>query len=770
MSPTEGVCGRPRPGSTWAPPIYQPPQHGYSSPMEHKTDRTQIYALPTHIELVAGELNIRPAQVQRTGELLADQATVPFISRYRKEATGNLDEVAIAAIKERLEKLEALEKRRSTILETIADQGKLTDQLAARIRASFDPRELEDIYLPFKPKRRTRGTIARENGLEPLAKKLLEQTQADPHELAREFLSEKISDTDSALAGARDIIAELVNEDSISRAQLRAHYVKAAVISSKGATGKAAKEKAAAAPEQAAKYRDYFEWSEPLKRCPAHRFLALQRGAREGFLSLSVAPEEERAVQLLRQRHVKQQNACGRQVAEAVEDAYKRLLAPSLENEFMAGAKEAADRESIDVFAENLRQLLLSPPLGPKMVLAVDPGFRTGCKLVCLNEQGSLLTHEVMYPHPPQNKTSEARQQLQRLIRDYRIAAVAIGNGTAGRETEELLRSVHAADAADHGPGLGPGPEVYMVNEDGASVYSASALARKEFPGHDVTVRGAVSIGRRLMDPLSELVKIDPKSIGVGQYQHDVDQKLLKAGLDGVVESCVNLVGVNVNTASAPLLQYVSGLGPKLAAAIVEHRAAHGPFASRSALKKVSGLGPKAFQQSAGFLRIPGAKNPLDASAVHPESYPVVRHMAADQNCSVAQLMKDHERRTALKPEDYVNETVGLPTLHDILAELEKPGRDPRDAIEEFSFDESVHSIDDLQPGQVLPGIVTNITRFGAFVDLGVKQDGLIHISQMADRYVRDPNEVVKLQQHLQVRVLEVDTERRRIALSLKSS
>ncbi len=728
--------------------------------MEH----TQTYARPAHIELVAGELNIRPAQVQRTGELLADQATVPFISRYRKEATGNLDEVAIAAIKERLEKLEALEKRRSTILETISDQGKLTDRLAARIRASFDPRELEDIYLPFKPKRRTRGTIAREHGLEPLATKLLEQNQADPHELAREFLSEKISDTDTALAGARDIIAELVNEDSISRGQLRAHYVKAAVISSKQATGKAAKEKAAAAPEQAAKYRDYYQWNEPLKRCPAHRFLALQRGAREGFLSLSVAPEEERAVQLLQQRHVKQQNPCGRQVGEAVEDAYKRLLAPSLENEFLAGAKEAADRESIAVFAENLRQLLLSPPLGPKMVLAIDPGFRTGCKLVCLDEQGSLLTHEVMYPHPPQNKTSEARQQLQRLIRDYRIAAVAIGNGTAGRETEELLRSLYAT-----GSNPDSGPAVYMVNEDGASVYSASALARKEFPGHDVTVRGAVSIGRRLMDPLSELVKIDPKSIGVGQYQHDVDQKLLKAGLDGVVESCVNQVGVNVNTAGAPLLQYVSGLGPKLAAAIVEHRAARGPFTSRPALKKVPGMGPKAFQQSAGFLRIPNAKNPLDASAVHPESYPVVRHMAANQNCSVAELMKDSERRSALKPEEYVNETVGLPTLQDILAELEKPGRDPRDAIEEFSFDANVHSIDDLQPGQVLPGIVTNITRFGAFVDLGVKQDGLIHISEMADRYVRDPNEVVKLQQHLQVRVLEVDTERRRIALSLKS-
>lgn len=725
------------------------------------TDSTQTYARPAHIELVAGELNILPAQVQRTAGLLAEQATVPFISRYRKEATGGLDEVAINSIKARLERLETLEKRRATILDTIAEQGQLTDELAARIRATFDPRALEDIYLPYKPKRRTRGTIARENGLEPLADKLLAQTDDDPHTLAREFIGEKISSTDTALEGARDIIAERVNEEAEGRADLRRVFAKEAVISAKQAGGKAAKEKAAADPQQAAKYRDYHQWSEPLKRCPAHRFLALQRGAREGFLSLSLAPEEERAVRRLHRRWVVRNNPCGQQVAAAVEDAYRRLLAPSLENEFLSEAKQAADRESIAVFAENLRQLLLAPPLGPKRVLAVDPGFRTGCKLVCLDEQGGLLTHGVMYPHPPQNRAAEAAEQLRQLIRDYRIAAVAIGNGTAGRETEELVRSLQF--------GPGGGPAVYMVNEDGASVYSASPLARKEFPDHDVTVRGAVSIGRRLMDPLSELVKIDPKSIGVGQYQHDVDQKQLKAGLDTVVESCVNMVGVNLNTAGAPLLQYVSGLGSKLAAAVVEHRAAHGPFASRSALKKVPGLGPKAFQQSAGFLRIPGAKNPLDASAVHPESYGIVQQMAADQNCSVADLIQDPARRRAIRLEDYRSDEVGLPTLKDIMAELEKPGRDPRAAIEEFSFDANVHTIDDLQPGMVLPGVVTNITRFGAFVDVGVKQDGLVHISEMADRFVRDPGEVVKLQQHVQVRVLEVDSERKRIALSLKS-
>ena len=748
----------------------QSPEHTTEQKTEQKTEHsshsTPTYARPAHIELIAGELDLRPAQVQSTSRLLADQATVPFISRYRKEATGGLDEVAVGTIKERLERLETLEKRRLTILETIAEQGTLTDELAARIRATFDPRELEDIYLPYKPKRRTRGTIARENGLEPLAEKLLSQTDADPQTLAGEFLSDKISDTDTALAGARDIIAERVNEDSISRGQLRAHYVKDGVISSKQAKGKAAKDKAAAAPEQAAKYRDYHQWSEPLKRCPAHRFLALQRGGREGFLSISVTTEEERSVQILHRRWVKRNNPCGQQVAAAAEDAYRRLLAPSLENEFLAGAKEAADSESIAVFAENLRQLLLAPPLGPKRVLAIDPGFRTGCKLVCLDEQGSLLSHGVMYPHPPQNKSSAAAEQLQQLIRDYRIQAVAIGNGTAGRETEELLRSLEFRSQDSSPAGA---PAVFMVNEDGASVYSASPLARKEFPDHDVTVRGAVSIGRRLMDPLSELVKIDPKSIGVGQYQHDVDQKQLKAGLDTVVESCVNMVGVNLNTAGAPLLQYVSGLGPKLAAAIVAHRAAHGPFASRATLKKVPGMGPKAFQQSAGFLRIPNAKNPLDASAVHPESYGIVKQMAADQGCSVAELMQDPERRRDIRLESYLTEEVGLPTLKDILSELEKPGRDPREALEEFSFSEEVHTIDDLHPGQVLPGIVTNITRFGAFVDIGVKQDGLVHISEMADRFVRDPSEIVKLQQHLQVRVLEVDTERRRIALSLKS-
>ena len=585
--------------------------------------------------------------------------------------------------------------------------------------------------------------------------------------MAREFIGDKISSTDVALEGARDILAERVNEDAVARAELRLLFAKEAVISAKQSSGKAAKEKTAADPQQAAKYRDYHKWSEPLKRCAAHRFLALQRGARKGFLTLSVAPNEERAVRILHRRWVSRTNACGKQVAAAAEEAYRRLLAPSLENEFLAEAKEAADRESIAVFAENLRQLLLAPPLGSKRVLAIDPGYRTGCKLVCLDEQGGLLTHGVMYPHPPQNRADAAAEQLQQLIRDYRIEAVAIGNGTAGRETEELVRSLDFGPQAGHYPQGGPG--VFMVNEDGASVYSASALARKEFSDYDVTVRGAVSIGRRLMDPLSELVKIDPKSIGVGQYQHDVDQKLLKAGLDTTVESCVNQVGVNMNTAGAPLLQYVSGLGPKLAAAVVEYRAARDSFHSRSALKKVAGLGPKAFQQSAGFLRIPDAENPLDASAVHPESYGIVRQMAADLNCSVAELMKDPERHKAIRLEAYLTDEVGLLTLKDIMDELEKPGRDPRDTIEEFRFDANVHSIEDLQPGMVLPGIVTNITRFGAFVDVGVKQDGLVHISEMADHFVRDPGEVVKLQQQVQVRVLEVDTERSRIALVLKS-
>ncbi len=752
---------------TFPAAIYQPPRRGYSISMEHNTDSTQTYARPAHIELIAGELNIRPDQVQRTGSLLAEQATVPFISRYRKEATGGLDEVAINRIKDRLNRLDNLEKRRITILDTIAEQGKLSDELAACIRATFDPRELEDIYLPYKPKRRTRGTVARENGLEPLAEKLLAQTGADPHHMAREFIRDKISSTDVALEGARDILAERVNEDAVARAELRLLFAKEAVISAKQSSSKAAKEKTAADPRQAAKYRDYHKWSEPLKRCAAHRFLALQRGAREGFLTLSVAPKEERAVRVLLRRWVSRTNACGKQVAAAAEEAYRRLLAPSLENEFLAEAKEAADRESIAVFAENLRQLLLAPPLGPKRVLAIDPGYRTGCKLVCLDEQGGLLTHGVMYPHPPQNRADAAAEQLQQLIRDYRIEAVAIGNGTAGRETEELVRSLDFGPQAGHCPQ--GGPAVFMVNEDGASVYSASALARKEFSDYDVTVRGAVSIGRRLMDPLSELVKIDPKSIGVGQYQHDVDQKLLKAGLDTTVESCVNQVGVNLNTAGAPLLQYVSGLGPKLAAAVVEYRAARNSFHSRSALKKVAGLGPKAFQQSAGFLRIPDAENPLDASAVHPESYGIVQQMAADQNCSVAELMKDPERHKAIRLEAYLTDEVGLLTLKDIMDELEKPGRDPRDTIEEFRFDANVHSIEDLQPGMVLPGIVTNITRFGAFIDVGVKQDGLVHISEMADHFVRDPGEVVKLQQQVQVRVLEVDTERSRIALVLKS-
>ena len=743
---------------------------GYSAVMEATQDSGSRarYALPSHIKRVADQLELKQGQVQRTGQLLAEEASVPFISRYRKEATGGLDEVLVKTIKTSLERLETLEKRRTTILETIAGQEKLTDELAARIRSVFDPKELEDIYLPYKPKRRSRGTIARGLGLEALADELLSQNDADPHHLAEKFLHDKVESTDAALQGARDILAERMNEDAELRAEMRRLYAKEAVISAKQAKGKAAKEKTEAQPQQAAKYRDYHQWSEKLKGCPAHRFLAMQRGAGEGFLSLSVAPqEEERALHILRRRYIRRDNACGRQVAEAAEDAYKRLLAPSLENEFLAEAKEKADRESIAVFAENLRQLLLAPPLGPKRVLAIDPGFRSGCKLVCLDEQGELLSHEVMYPHPPQNRRAEAAEQVIRLVREYRIEALAIGNGTAGRETEELVRSL---DFGAAWPSKAAGTiALFMVPEDGASVYSASELARKEFPQYDVTVRGAVSIGRRLTDPLSELVKIDPKSVGVGQYQHDVDQKLLKAELDSVVESCVNLVGVNLNTAGAPLLQYVSGLGPKLAAAVVAHRSEKGSFSSRSELKKLAGLGPKAFQQAAGFLRIPDAANPLDASAVHPESYGIVEQMAADQGCGIPELMKDAGRRKAIRLEAYVNETVGLPTLEDILSELEKPGRDPRDTIEEFSFEANVHRIEDLQTGMVLPGIVTNITRFGAFVDVGIKQDGLVHVSEMAERFVRDPAEVVKLRQQVRVRVLEVDAERNRISLSLKS-
>lgn len=709
------------------------------------------YALKTHITLVAEELKIRIGQVERTAGLLAEQATVPFISRYRKEVTGGLDETVIQGIEERLEKLEALEKRRAGILSTIEEQGALTEELRDRINGTFDLRELEDMYLPYKPKRRTRATMAREKGLEALAERIFSQDESLRESIAAEFLTDEVPTAEEALAGARDIIAEQVSEDADLRSGLRGLFSKEAYIFSKSVKKK---------EKEGAKYRDYFEWSEPLKKCHAHRFLAMQRGAREGFLRIRVEVEEERALRIIKHLYLKNGSWAAGQMRNALTDAYGRLLAPSLENEFLGQTKEAADGESIRVFAENLRQLLMAPPLGQKRVMAVDPGFRTGCKVVCLDAQGALLRHDVIFPHEPQKQRAAAAERLRTLAEEFRIEAIAVGSGTAGRETEELVREIDFADP----------PAVFLVNEDGASVYSASAEARREFPDQDVTVRGAVSIGRRLMDPLAELVKIDPRSIGVGQYQHDVDQKQLQGSLDGVVESCVNNVGVNLNTAGPALLKYVSGLGPKLAAAVAAHRDANGAFSTREQLKDVPGLGPKAFQQSAGFLRIPDAANPLDRSAVHPESYHLVKLMAADLGCSIEDMMSSSDRREAVVLEKYVAGDTGLPTLRDIMEELARPGRDPRPRIEEFRFDESVHRIEDLREGMVLPGIVTNITRFGAFVDLGLKQDGLVHISELADRFVKDPGEVVKLQQKLRVKVLEVDIDRGRIGLSLKQA
>lgn len=725
------------------------------------------YALQPHIRIISAELKVRPEQVDRTAALLADAATVPFISRYRKEATGGLDEVAIQDIKDRLERLETLEKRRTTVLETIEAQGALTEDLRDRIGNTWDPRELEDLYLPYKPKRRTKASMAREKGLEPLAEIILSRKKIDGglKTAAAAFVNDDVAGPEEALQGARDIIAERISEEADARSQLRACYSREAVIASKLVKKK---------EREAAKYRDYFDWSEPLKRCRAHRLLAILRGVREGFLRVSVSVEEERALEILKGRFVhggakKQQPSsagassrpdpeCIAQLNIALEDAFRRLLAPSLENELLSAAKEAADEESIRVFAENLRQLLLAPPLGPRRVLAIDPGYRTGCKVVCLDEQGELLHHDVIYPHEPQSRAQEAEVKILELAAAHEIEAVAIGNGTAGRETEQFVRRID----------FGRPVSVFLVNEDGASVYSASEEARREFPDQDVTVRGAVSIGRRLMDPLSELVKIDPKSIGVGQYQHDVDQKKLRAGLDTVVESCVNQVGVLVNTAGRALLKYVSGVGPQLAERIVRFRAEKGPLHSREELLQVPGLGPKAYQQCAGFLRMPDSQQPLDASAVHPESYPVVERMAEDAGCSVSELMALPDLRAGIDLNRYIDEKTGLPTLRDIMAELARPGRDPRPALEEFRFAEKVHGIDDVEAGMVLPGIVTNITRFGAFVDVGIKQDGLVHISEMADRFVKDPAEIVHVQEKVTVKVLEVDRDRGRISLTMK--
>ena len=704
-------------------------------------------------KFIAQRLNLHEKSVENTLALLEEGCTIPFISRYRKERTGNLDEVQIAHISDLNDRLKEMQKRKETICKTITEQEKMTPELQQRIDDCWDSTELEDIYLPFKPKRRTRAQVARERGLEPLAKIIMLQRENNPKLAAQKFVKGEIANVDEAIQGAQDIIAEHISENEVSRNQLRGAFRRTASITSKVVKSKQD-------TDEAQKYRDYFDWTEPLRRCSSHRLLAMRRGESEGILRVSISPIDEECIERLQRQYVRYRSACGTLVAEAAEDAYKRLLKPSIENEYAALSKEQADEEAITVFSENLRQLLLSAPLGQKRVMGIDPGFRTGCKVVCLDAQGNLLHHDAIFPHPPVNKRMQASVAVERMIDKYHIEAIAIGNGTASRETVDFIKSL-----TSH---LSPAPKVFTVSEDGASVYSASKVARDEFPDEDVTVRGAVSIGRRLMDPLAELVKIDPKSIGVGQYQHDVDQTKLKHSLDQTVESCVNLVGVNLNTASQHLLTYVSGLGPVLAKNIVDYRKDNGAFTSRSQLKKVPRLGPAAYQQCAGFLRINDAKNPLDNSAVHPESYHIVEEMAHDCGCSVAELVNDKTLQKTIDIKKYVREDVGIPTLTDIMSELEKPGRDPREQLEEFEFDPNVKEIDDLVEGMVLPGIVTNITNFGCFVDIGVHQDGLVHVSQLADRFVRDPNEVVKLHQHVKVRVMEVDFRRNRISLSMK--
>ncbi len=707
--------------------------------------------IKTYANIIAKKLNLNGRYVENTLQLLEEGCTIPFISRYRKERTGNMDEVQIAAISEANDKLKDIDKRKETVVKTITEQGKMTDELQRRIEDCWDANELEDIYMPFKPKRRTKAQMARELGLEPLSVILMMQRESNPEAAAKRFVKEGVKDVAAAIKGAQDIIAETVSEDERSRQQVRSAFRREAIISSKVV-------KAKADTEEAAKFSDYFDFSEPLKRCSSHRLLAMRRGENEGILRISISADDEGCIDRVKRFFIRGYGKCSSLVGEAVEDSYKRLLKPAIETEFANLSKEKADEEAINVFTENLRQLLLSAPLGQKRVMGVDPGFRTGCKVVCLDEQGNLLHHEAIFPHPPVNKPQQAAQQVEKMVERFNIEAIAIGNGTASRETTAFIKSLH----------FNHDVKQFVVSEDGASVYSASKTAREEFPDEDVTVRGAVSIGRRLMDPLAELVKIDPKSIGVGQYQHDVDQTKLKKSLDLTVESCVNTVGVNLNTASQHLLTYVSGLGPTLAKNIVEYRKENGAFTSRAQLKKVSRLGPSAFEQCAGFLRIPGAKNPLDNSAVHPESYKIVEQMAKDCHCTVSDLIKDKKKRESIDIKRYITDTIGIPTLTDIIKELEKPGRDPREQIEAFEFDKNVTTVDDLIEGMILPGIVTNITNFGAFVDVGVHQDGLVHISQLADRYVSDPTQVVKLHQHVKVKVVEVDRKRNRISLSMK--
>ena len=698
--------------------------------------------------IIAQRLGIGLPQVQGTVRLLREGATIPFISRYRKEATGSLDELQVGAIKEQLDRLTELEARRQTVLTTIEGQGKLTGELRKRIEECWNAVELEDIYLPYKPKRRTRATAARERGLEPLADIVMAQRAHDLLRQAQRFVTAEVPTPEEAIAGACDIVAERISEDEQARNTVRRTMGREGAVHSKLVKGKEA---------EGAKYSDYFDAASPLRSISSHRFLAMRRGEDEGILRISIDADTERITEALCRRFIRPGSATRTYMEAAVADSLKRLIRPSIETELLAAAKEKADDEAIGVFAENLRQLLLSAPLGQKRVIAIDPGFRTGCKVVCLDAQGNLLHNENIYPHPPINKTGEAASKLRKMIEAYQIEAISIGNGTASRETEDFINSQSFDRQIP----------VFVVSEQGASIYSASKIARDEFPDYDVTVRGAVSIGRRLMDPLAELVKIDPKSIGVGQYQHDVDQTKLKKALDQTVENCVNLVGVNLNTASSHLLTYISGLGPQLAQNIVNYRAENGAFSSRKELMKVPRMGAKAFEQCAGFLRIPGAKNPLDHTAVHPESYHIVEQMAKDLKCTIDELIADKELRRKINISDYITPTVGLPTLQDILQELDKPGRDPRKAIKVFEFDKNVRTIADLREGMILPGIVGNITNFGAFVDIGIKENGLVHLSQLAERFISDPTEVVSIHQHVMVRVMNVDYDRKRIQLSM---
>lgn len=702
-------------------------------------------------KLVADKVNLGLNAVKNTILLLQDGASIPFISRYRKELTGSLDELQVAMIQRELNYFTELLKRKDSILKTIAEQGALTPELEKKISETFDAQVLEDLYLPYKPRKRTRATIAREKGLEPLAKLLMGQFEWHIEQKAKAFVNDEVPSVEEAMAGARDIVAEWISENSRARDAVRFLFKRHALIESKLVKSKEA---------EAQKYRDYFDWKEPLQRCASHRFLAIRRAEKEGFLKVNLNIDETQAIEKLEQIFLRGNTSCRAHMQLALKDSFKRLLAPSIETEFLQLWKQKSDDEAIRVFAENLRQLLLAPPLGPKRVLAIDPGFRTGCKIVCLDETGTLLHNETIYPHPPQREVREAAKKLSTMVSSYKIDAIAVGNGTAGRETEQFIKYLRFDRELT----------VYSVNEDGASIYSASKIARDEFPGYDVTVRGAVSIGRRLMDPLAELVKIEPKSIGVGQYQHDVDQKRLQENLDQVVESCVNNVGVNLNTASQHLLTYVSGLGPQLAQNIVEYRTANGKFISRKQLLEVPRMGAKSFEQSAGFLRIPGAENPLDQSAVHPESYAIVEQMAKDLDSSVDTLIASEELRRKINLNAYVSTQVGLPTLNDIMKELAKPGRDPREQIRLFEFDEQIKTIEDLKVGSIVPGIITNITRFGAFVDIGIKENGLIHVSQITDQYIDDPAKFIRLNQHVTVKILEVDLVRRRIQLSMKQA